>query len=213
MMRRLFILASALSLLLSAATAVFWVRSYRVMDYGGHYRNHWDAAGCHVTAYGAQSEQGGIRLFWFRRLAPPAMTDEWFRRVNPECDEWNHLTDEPRHYPRATNIPGWYVAGFGFYHGDYTPPMEGMISNDIYVLFPDWLIIAASAGTFFIWCRRRIVLQLRAARRRCLLCGYDLRASRECCPECGTAIPSKAGAVEKAAGGEAVEPAREEHRR
>jgi hypothetical protein len=194
MTRRRFTAAPVLSLLVCIAVAALWVRSYWVVDYGGHYVNHYDAAGCHLTACGALSERGGIRLFWFRRLATPTMMDEWFVLRNPEADEWNHLRDEPRQYPRATDMPGWYVAGFGFYHGDHTPPIPQMISNDIYVLFPDWLVILATAGIFAAWCRGTVVRRCRISQGRCLSCGYDLRASKGRCPECGSPIPTNTSA-------------------
>lgn len=47
----------------------------------------------------------------------------------------------------------------------------------------------------------RLAIRVRRTRRRrqrglCLTCGYDLRESNECCPECGTAFPPKNPRVE-----------------
>jgi hypothetical protein len=53
---------------------------------------------------------------------------------------------------------------------------------------PFWWIALASAVYPAIALRRRYVLERRAITGHCLACGYDLRASTDRCPECGTAI-------------------------
>jgi hypothetical protein len=61
-----------------------------------------------------------------------------------------------------------------------------------WLVAPYWLLVGLTAiAPLCALMRRR-----RAARRRpsgvCTTCGYDLRASKERCPECGTPITSNA---------------------
>lgn len=61
----------------------------------------------------------------------------------------------------------------------------------VWVVFPvAYIMYAIFVGT---WVRHWVV-ESRVSRRRlagqCTVCGYDLRASKERCPECGMAIPA-----------------------
>ncbi|MCH8880259.1 MAG: hypothetical protein IID34_10295 [Planctomycetes bacterium] len=59
----------------------------------------------------------------------------------------------------------------------------GLLANYSYLVAPYWLTIAACAVIFALSWQR-----LRRKRKKlglCLKCGYDLRASKDRCPECG----------------------------
>ncbi len=66
------------------------------------------------------------------------------------------------------------------------------------LVFPAWLlaVMFAVPATCIAASRKRRVLRTRRRIRLglCLACGYDLRASQDRCPECGTAIPPRAAA-------------------
>jgi hypothetical protein len=59
-------------------------------------------------------------------------------------------------------------------------------------LIPHWFLAMVWAIPPLLWVRR-LLKEQRAARRRrarvCAACGYDLRATRDRCPECGAAVP------------------------
>lgn len=87
---------------------------------------------------------------------------------------------------------GWYFLGFGFHRGF----IKSGLTNTRYIAWtiPYWFLCVLTA-VFPLWWYRR----LRKNRHRlraglCVNCGYDLRASKERCPECGTVIPEKARA-------------------
>jgi len=81
----------------------------------------------------------------------------------------------------------------GATHGIFRPDPEG----DRYIVFtvvPFWMV-ATLLGLIGIrpliieplrWRRRRRLI----SQKRCVQCGFDLRASSERCPECGMPIPS-----------------------
>ena len=82
--------------------------------------------------------------------------------------------------------PVWSGAGFEYHRIELT---GALAIRSLGV--PYWFLCACAAMTLFVAWRRR-----RRARRRpgtCARCGYDLRESRERCPECGTAIPDESG--------------------
>jgi hypothetical protein len=61
-----------------------------------------------------------------------------------------------------------------------------------------WFLVMLAAVIPATWVASTLRQRRRARERRCLNCGYDLRASGERCPECGTAVlvdPAAAAAV------------------
>jgi len=61
--------------------------------------------------------------------------------------------------------------------------------------FPAWLGAAVFALLPAFWLLRRLIRRKRPCPGFCQKCGYDLRATPERCPECGTAVPAPAPPV------------------
>ena len=66
---------------------------------------------------------------------------------------------------------------------------------DQHVRIPDWLLIASTLLLPCPWIARAIKHKRTKAAGLCPHCGYDLRATPERCPECGTAAASAKGKV------------------
>ena len=166
MTSRLFTLASLLSLLLCLATAALWVRSYRVGDeIGWSSRWQWTAGG--------GTARGVILLAWIKEPAPEPGWHHYSFKTPPDYRDMEGLDFAPQ------------FAGFGLQaarQGD---------SRYYGVFAPLWFIVALEL-VLPIWCFIRFRRRRRHDSGHCKVCGYDIRASPERCPECGT--PTRAEA-------------------
>ena len=171
MKRRLYLILGVASLLLCATTAWLWARSYRVNDNGyatgGDRWFYYTSLRGAVAVYGWHRSDVDKPLFHYRHECAPASD----RRADPyelvphaggRLGFWGLWYLDPSNY---TNIPS---------------------ARQVIVPFRFPTALTFGFGVAFLWASDRA----RRRRRRglCPACGYDLRASGERCPECGTTV-------------------------
>jgi hypothetical protein len=170
----LFNLSAFLSLLICMATAAFWVRSRTMIDYlrwtdHRHFPALVSSDGRIICGY--QFWDGGVGggETGFGVGSRPGDPPYWERGVGESSRN--------------------YVAGFEWSPAADVQPSDEFISIPLPTTFlisvPHWLLCVLAAIAVFMW--------LGSWRRRrprdaglCRVCGYDLRASPERCPECGS---------------------------
>ena len=216
-LRRLFNIMSALSLLLCVAMVALWVRSTTTSD---------------IISFTI----GGNRMLAFRTVPgwlsiesfTPWQTAESLRWDVRESDKVNLFLEGSR-AGAATNwgCPGimMHVKLTGvripvdakgkpfrfFYYGMKGPNVSSTINLSPYTLnyaqwvLSFWVLLALFLVLPFVWAflpvrtwwlRRRRLRRWRL-RGLCPVCGYDIRATKDRCPECGSSVP--AGHVPKVA--------------
>jgi predicted RNA-binding Zn-ribbon protein involved in translation (DUF1610 family) len=162
MKHRLFNILSALSLLLCLVTALLWPRSIWTAD---------------LLSYADSGPDWGVGICSFRgRLACGTI------RQTPEMyvpGGW-HTVDSRQ--VTLGNDPDWRYLGFAI--ATWSDPAIQQFA----IVIPYWFICPLAAILPIRWLRRW--RQLRRAGRQvlCPKCGYDLRATPNRCPECGTAV-------------------------
>ena len=193
MLRRLFTLAAAASLVLCAATCVLWGRSYYVNDV--LYTITRDDRGGTETTRNLGTNRGGV--FYFR------VTTE-YRSIAPTPRESGWHRSAATTYPdlKTTGLsPQVDRFGFGFatYSQQFPPPLVdpgGNVAIGARMfgwVSPLWAVAVAGSAMPAVWFtqwERRRERQRRAARGLCPSCGYDLRATPNRCPECGAVPPN-----------------------
>lgn len=190
MRRRLFALLSALSLLLCIATAVLWARSYSTSD-----SLVWIAPHRYCVRIGANA---GHLFAW--SLGPFTKEDDdlWQSVFGtwPKLSYGRAARGPEEEFERAFEawVPTphfhWHRWGLRAYsfnpwtmdtgHGAAPVPAGWGAAAPLW--FPFLLFAVYPA-----WRLRTILIDRRHARAgHCRRCGYDLRATPQRCPECGT---------------------------
>ena len=181
--------AAAVSLIVCIATVVLWIRSLSTADTWS-----WHSSGTNVNQQGVVSTAGCV---YFSSVPLPSMGP------HPSLIDGSSPPSAPmliarsplEHYASATlPITSPYGAsgpavvsyeGLGFAATFDTAAMG--LKRILFVLIPYWSVTAGSTLIPTVWMWRHL-FHLRDRRLGlCQVCGYDLRATPDRCPECGTA--------------------------
>jgi hypothetical protein len=170
----------ALSLLLCIATVIVWVRSYFVADVVGRYR-YTNIGNIQASRQWAIAPNRG-RLLFFRQYA--RNVDRAFAEMPGEHDTGvGHRTQPPMPFDIWFGTThGVRLLGFAWRRSEVSEGQD--VTRDIHAAVPLWAVCLVTAVPPVWWARRR----WRASRvgpNDCPVCGYDLRATPERCPECG----------------------------
>ena len=173
--RRLFTVCSAASLLLCVAACVLWARSYSVADRFLVNGSRWRHTH-HQAVSGFMTSLNGHLIF--SHAAYP-------RDYEGDGDLAHHR--KPIRYSLEQSrsehfLPADYDDVFGFAIG-----RGGRMNSDLHwVQIPHGSVVLAASVAPLLWGRSLARRRRRIAKRLCPSCGYDLRASPDRCPECGT---------------------------
>jgi tRNA(Ile2) C34 agmatinyltransferase TiaS len=153
-----------LSLVLCAATCVLWVRSYRVGD-----QWVWNDPGCSDCVSRLNAGAGRVRYAWqdTRALSGVNLEAGYQAVRTPDRGMWTISVVGRRR-----------LAAPGFRYEWYGP--TATVAEVAYAV-PAALAAVLPAGAAF-----RAIRARRRTPGLCASCGYDLRATPERCPECGS---------------------------
>jgi hypothetical protein len=185
MTHRLFRIGSTVSWVLFVGVVLLWGRACVVSD-----EICFNAGGRSIELRSFNTFNGTLYVAWTSRWygAPRWETyrgparEPWARFFRPEHYVWTDVMGQPHFY-------NWL--GFALQPTYLQPAYAGSaecwftrIGIPFYALFV--LTAAMPAIRVVQWRRRRA----RKSRGLCPACAYDLRASTDRCPECGTTIPA-----------------------
>jgi hypothetical protein len=168
MKRGLFNLAAGGSLLLFIALAVLTARSLVL--------GKCDMLVSNVVPVYKYIESVDGKLLFSHSRYKPGPTDVSTRG-------WHYQLEEATNYV-PSDPPAFDVGGLAFCH---VPLAGGRNASRTYLLIPGWLSLPATAALPVAWVVGAFRRRRRGMLGKCSTCGYDLRATPERCPECGTA--------------------------
>ncbi|MDB5355960.1 MAG: hypothetical protein JWN24_2413 [Phycisphaerales bacterium] len=175
MRRRLVNFFSTLSLLASLALAALWLRQSRHFDFLHHYRVAPDDRSGTLTIVESAGGWLAIDITQYSTIDPT--TSRNFRAMG----RWSTQTafDASRLNP-VPSARGGALLGFA---------LQSATTNDYTwhrLVIPLWFLILLAAVAPVVRARSAVRLRRRVKLNLCATCGYDLRATPERCPECGT---------------------------
>jgi hypothetical protein len=197
--------ATLVSLVLCVATVVLWVRSYRAGDQWTFARGglRWaPLLNGDVRPYRWVGSSQGRFVFLERTIPEGSGTPRYRPGYQPKCD-FSYIPLAELQIV-ATGVRGWSCPGVDFgalpaqvapstrppLWGKTIPPSTVAGYRVLFIFW--WLPASAFAVLPAIWTLRRVWLAIRRRRTEpaghCSSCGYDLRATPDRCPECGTAV-------------------------
>lgn len=198
---RIFVaLATGASTVALVAAVAMWVRGYRVSDelkFGYFdYRPHARVAGVEDASMVVALHRGGRWDVAVARRACVNRPGVYRKGPGPGDRRWDAAQPTGANLDLAQiwtlsrpDAPARTTLGFRYATSSYATSVR----------IPDWCPVAIAALLPATYLLRRVVRRRRRFAGQCFACGYDLRATPERCPECGTRstgyLPATAGSI------------------
>jgi hypothetical protein len=169
---------TALSAFLCIAMGIFWARGYYVRD-----DFYWISPHGYRD-YGAESTLGKISVS-YSRLDSSHILDH-------ATSGFHYASERPLDLIKLMGYPDYFRWGkMGFFVHIYELHWTSGLGNvctgkDFMIGIPDWLLIGLFGVAPAIWIVRHMHQQFPPG--HCQKCGYDLRATPDRCPECGSPV-------------------------
>jgi hypothetical protein len=171
---------SAVTLLLCVAVCVLWVRSYWRADAVVLYWRSYEGDASHSLM--VQGYQGRFAVYY-----------ELWQRGGPSGAKLRRWAGSKLYIDPVPSQCTWRVLGFEWHAFERVGPAEEAWT----LMIPIWVValpaVTVSVVLGFWWMS---MLQRRRP-ELCSRCGYDLRATPDRCPECGTTVPVACGGTAK----------------
>ena len=181
-MKRLgLIILTSLSLLLFLATISIWIRSYFRHDIRVEKRGKVQTSIASVR--GATHWVRVTSAYVHRPQDQGVIVQSGPVRASETLDRRYRLRTRDIHILGFAWIEGDWRQGF-IYPGEPALPYRAII-------IPFWPIALMTGLVPLIYMRSCFLSRRRSRRGLCHTCGYDLRASKDKCPECGSVIGGK----------------------
>jgi hypothetical protein len=198
LIRRLFILGLVVSTLLCVGTAALALRTYWVgyaISYSGPIRDD------RMMSFSVHTDRGLLLSTWGTQYLRPGRENEYeseIRENDPAWHEgWQIESGEAVAYsgPKALAKGLWKFQFWSQEWPAHRTDMNRWKQRQAIAWFPLWVPMVALG----LWPLAEAFRRQRSRKRRslghCSHCGYDLRASRKRCPECGTVIAKAIGGI------------------
>lgn len=194
MLRRVLMALTILCWLLCVAVAILWPRSHRI----------WETLSYKFVS-DLDHPDNTRRVMWLDVWSNNGAFGGSIMRYQDETDYaianigWNYIKRKAAYLP----VPDqrWiFFSTAGAAMGS-TESSVHESGRECWFHIPYWMLLPVLLPLPIWHVRRTIRQRLRLKRGQCLNCGYDLRASKDKCPECGTAIPPRLGPVNGKVGG------------
>lgn len=194
--RHLIAAAAVVSVVLCVAAVALWVRGYWRTDsisratLDGESRVRWAAGRIQFTRTQGRHPLDETPSGWSYESADPAVFVALASRqdaggvagFNVAVDDsyWEQSDGEWIGDSRGTNL---LRAGSP---SPFVVPQGAIRVRTTYVVVPLWMLAAITAPLPVVWMLIALRTRRRRLRHQCRACGYDLRATPDRCPECGT---------------------------
>jgi hypothetical protein len=169
------------SLMLCLATAVSWARSYNVLYIWSRFDTDSRSVGYREKDIRLDQGRVTVSIDSF----PQSQLNPW---IAPQgAGRWNLLHDPYWFADRRRYPPAWFV----WFESSSHTKSGGRIwqfGANLGVLAVCFAIFPAVLRVRYLRARR---IRRLVSRSLCTRCGYDLRATPDRCPECGTVPPKK----------------------